>query len=71
MKKFFQSKTIWTGLATIMTGIGMYVSGEQQLQELTMSFVGFIFIILRLVTSTSISGSVPPVPIVSEDKPVL
>ena len=63
MKKFFQSKTIWAGLATIMTGVGMYVSGEQSLQELVMASVGFIFIILRMVTSKAI--------ITSDDTPTI
>ena len=53
-KKIYQSKTFWTGIATICTGIGLYVSGEQNLQDLAMSVVGVIFIILRLVTHQTI-----------------
>lgn len=54
MKSIFQSKTFWSGIATIATGIGLYASGEQELQELIISVVGFVFIILRCYTTTSV-----------------
>jgi len=53
-KKLTQSKTFWTGIATIFTGIGLYVSGEQSLQDLIISGVGVIFIFLRIITDTPI-----------------
>ena len=53
-KRIWQSKTFWAGLATILTGVGLYVNGEQGIQELAMSVVGVIFIILRLATSQPI-----------------
>lgn len=53
-KKIFNSKTFWTGLATICTGLGMYFTGEQNLQELIVSALGVVFIILRLATDTGV-----------------
>ena len=53
-KKIIYSKTFWTGLATICAGVGMFVSGEQELQELILTIVGGVFIALRMVTHTSI-----------------
>jgi len=50
-KYFLKSKTLWVSLAAICSGIGLYFSGEQELQELTISVVGAIFAVLRLVTS--------------------
>ena len=53
-KNIFKSKTLWTGLATIFTGIGLYVSGEQNLQELSMAGIGFVFLVLRFYTNEPI-----------------
>lgn len=50
MKAWYQSKTLWTGLATMCTGTGMYFNGEQSLESLTLIAVGVIFTILRVVT---------------------
>ena len=55
IKQLFKSKTMWTSLATICTGIGLYVSGEQNLQELAISIVGVVFGFLRLITEEPIS----------------
>lgn len=52
VKNFFKSKVVWTGLATICTSVGLYVSGEQDLQELLMAGMGVVFIVLRLFTGT-------------------
>lgn len=49
-KHILQSKTLWVSLATVMTGIGMFVSGEQEMQELALTLLGVVFTILRLVT---------------------
>jgi len=53
-KPWYLSKTLWAGLATICTGLGMYFSGEQQLQELAVVVVGVIFSVLRLFTEKSV-----------------
>ena len=42
-KSIYKSKTFWMALATIMSGIGMYVSGEQELQELLVAVIGAVF----------------------------
>ena len=54
VKHIFKSKTFWSGMATICTGLGLFFSGEQQLQELSISVVGVIFTVLRLVTSSPV-----------------
>jgi len=54
IKNKFLSKTFWTGLATICTGLGLYFSGEQQLQELLVIFMGVVFTLLRFFTSKPI-----------------
>jgi len=53
-KTIFQSKTLWVSLAAICTGLGMYFSGEHNLQELIVVASGAIFAILRLVTNKPI-----------------
>ena len=53
-KKLIHSKTFWTGLATICTGVGLFVAGEQNLQELLISGIGVVFIILRIYTDKEI-----------------
>ena len=53
-KTIFQSKTLWMSLATICTGIGMYVAGEQELQELVIISVGSVFAVLRFFTNKGI-----------------
>ena len=54
-KSFWSSKTLWASLITILSGIGMYFTGEAQLQEITISVVGAVFAILRLVTTEPIA----------------
>ena len=54
MKKVWQSKTLWVSLATVCTGIGLYVSGEQSLQELVLAAVGAVFAVLRLITDKKV-----------------
>lgn len=53
-KKLIHSKTFWTGMGTIITSIGFLVSGEQELQEFVLGVVGFVFIVLRMVTNSPI-----------------
>jgi len=53
-KQLIESKTFWTGLATICTGIGLFVAGEQNLQELLISVIGCVFIVLRIFTEKGI-----------------
>jgi len=54
MKSILKSKVFWTGLGTVFTGIGLYFSGEQNLQELIISIIGVVFVILRLYTNKSV-----------------
>lgn len=55
VKKLWVSKTFWASLVSIVTGIGMFATGEQSLQELTPALLGAIFGILRLVTKDPVS----------------
>ena len=48
--KLLKSKTLWAGLATICTGLGMYFTGEQSLQELSVAILGVVFTVLRFFT---------------------
>jgi len=54
IKSWLKSKTVWAGIVGIITGVGMYFTGEQSLQELAISAVSFIFMILRAVTAEPI-----------------
>lgn len=54
MKKIFRSKTIWASLGTIITSIGLIVTGEQELQEFFIGILGFVFLILRFKTNKGI-----------------
>lgn len=54
-KKIWTSKTLWASLVTILTGLGMYFTGEAELQEITISIVGAVFAILRMVTTDPIA----------------
>lgn len=54
-KKWYLSKTLWISLAAICTGIGTYVTGEQNLQELMLAVMGAVFAILRLFTNSSVT----------------
>lgn len=45
-----KSKTLWVGLATICTGLGLYFSGEKTMQELFIVIIGVVFSILRFYT---------------------
>ena len=53
-KKLIHSKTFWTGMGTIVTSIGFLVSGEATLQEFLIGVMGFVFIVLRMVTNKPI-----------------
>ena len=53
-KKLIYSKTFWTGMGTIVTSIGFLVSGEATLQEFLIGVMGFVFIVLRMVTNKPI-----------------
>jgi len=54
VKKIYQSKTVWAGIGTVVTGIGLMISGEADLQEFIMSVMGVVFIVLRIVTNKPI-----------------
>lgn len=53
-KKLIHSKTFWAGMGTIVTSVGFLISGEQELQEFVMGVVGFVFIVLRMITTQPI-----------------
>lgn len=54
VKNWWKSKTVWAGIVGVVTGVGMYATGEQSLQELSIALVSFVFMILRAVTKEPI-----------------
>lgn len=49
-KSWLKSKTLWAALITALTGVGMYFTGEQGLEDLSLTLVGAVFAILRVFT---------------------
>lgn len=56
INQLMRSKTLWLGFATVCTGLGMYFSGEQTLQELMVIIIGVAFSILRFFTNESLGS---------------
>ena len=54
-KKLFKSKTFWVGLAQTVTALGLYFTGEQQLNEVLFGAGGVLMIVMRMVTTQSIN----------------
>jgi len=50
VKSWLKSKTLWAALLTALTGVGLFFTGEQSLEELSLTLVGVVFAILRVVT---------------------
>ena len=55
-QQLLKSKTLWVSLATICTSLGMFFSGEQDMQELSLAVVGVIFGIVRFYTDKSLGA---------------
>jgi len=56
LSQLAKSKTLWMGLATICTGLGLFFSGEQTMQELSIAILGVIFSILRFNTDKDLGS---------------
>ncbi len=54
IKAWYTSKTVAMSAATVLTGIAQYITGEQTLEELTLVFIGAVFMVLRFVTNEKI-----------------
>jgi len=55
MKKLYQSKTFWAGIAAIFTGVGITAaSGWTDWAPMITAVTGLVMIVLRLMTSESI-----------------
>ena len=54
LKKMLKSKTVWLGLAQIVTALGLYFTGEANIQELFMAPTGILTILFRIITTTKI-----------------
>ena len=59
MKKWYLSKTVWAGIVTMVTGIAMYVTGEQvQINSDDLNAVitglGLFFTLLGFVTKSKL-----------------
>lgn len=48
MKKFYQSKKFWAGVAGIITSLGALFTGEMLLQEAVSAIVSAIFTVLTV-----------------------
>ncbi|MCK5062115.1 hypothetical protein KAR28_06245 [Candidatus Parcubacteria bacterium] len=49
-KKLIHSKTFWTAMGVVVTSAGLLVSGEAMFQEFLIGVIGFVFIVLRMIT---------------------
>ena len=54
VKPYLKSRTLWASLATIVTGLGLYFTGDGSVEEALIAVIGGIFAILRLDTSTKL-----------------
>jgi len=54
LKKMLKSKTVWLGLAQIVTALGLYFTGDANVQELFMAPTGLLTILFRIITTTKI-----------------
>ena len=54
IKHIFKSKTFWASLITVISGTGMYFTGEQGLDELLIIVIGAVFGFLRTVTDKGV-----------------
>lgn len=54
MKNWYKSKTIWTAIIAVITGVSLYFTGEQSLQDLLISVLGIVFGTLRVLTNEPI-----------------
>jgi len=50
-KKLLRSKTVWFGLTQIVTALGLFFTGDQNMQELFLAPTGILTIIFRSITS--------------------
>lgn len=48
MKKFYKSKKFWTGVASLITGLGFLFTGEQTAQEAFMTISSALFTTLTV-----------------------
>ena len=53
-KAFFHSKTLWASLATVVTGIGLLMTGEKNIEEVAIMILGAVFAVLRVWTDKPI-----------------
>jgi len=50
-KKWYYSKTLWAALGTIVTSVGLLLTGEQTAMEWLVGALGVLFAYLRTITS--------------------
>lgn len=53
-KKVWESKTMWAAITAVVTGLGLFFTGEQSLEELLVSVMGLVFGALRMVSSSEV-----------------
>ena len=55
-RKLVKSKTFWLGMVQIVSAVGMYITGEQNAQELLLGASGILTILFRIITTESIGA---------------
>ncbi|MFA5128558.1 MAG: hypothetical protein WC445_01175 [Patescibacteria group bacterium] len=56
IKKLLKSKTVWAGIVAVVTGFGLFMTGEQELSEFLFGASGVLSIILRSMTNQPIEN---------------
>ena len=49
--KMLKSKTVWLGIVQVVTALGMFFTGDANMQELLLAPTGILTIIFRSITS--------------------
>lgn len=52
--KMLKSKTVWLGLTQVVTALGMFFTGDANMQELFLAPTGVLTIVFRLITDKPI-----------------
>jgi len=54
--KMLKSKTVWLGIVQVVTALGMFFTGDANMQELLLAPTGILTIIFRSVTNTGLEN---------------
>lgn len=54
IKPWMRSRTLWVAVVTMVTGLGMYFTGDQTVDDLLIVVIGAVFAYLRTITTERI-----------------